>query len=220
MSTIEVNGTISYQSSCLTAESGAHNSTCLSQLLPFFLKLVFVICPKLQWVFHLYFLTYGSVVVQSLLKSPISLSDDSLHPLPPTDDSSAYDTIKSHTKANLRAALHNVETAVEGSTATTTMSSTAATPPQTSLVSPPSTHSILQLHLDIAAPRILFPGRLWPSPAEAEAEREGRAPCPPASLLGVICDLGRFRLSNWEPSAATATNGYENGKQVVGLAFD
>ncbi|KAL5964251.1 Vacuolar protein sorting-associated protein 13D [Taenia solium] len=133
------------------------------------------------------------------------------------DDSSAYDTIKSHTKANLRAALHNVETAVEGSTATTTTSSTTATPLQTSLVSPPLTTSILQLHLDIAAPRILFPGRLWPSPAEAKAEREGREPCPPASLLGVICDLGRFRLSNWEPSAATATDGNGNGKQAQTL---
>ncbi|KAL5103024.1 Vacuolar protein sorting-associated protein 13D [Taenia crassiceps] len=131
-----------------------------------------------------------------------------------SDDSSTYDTIKLHTKANLRAALHNVETAVEGSTATTATSSTAATPLRTSLVSPLSTPSILQLHFDIAAPRILFPGRLWPSLAEAEAERESSAPCPPASLLGVICDLGRFRLSNWEPSTTTATNGCENGKQA------
>ncbi|KAH9277961.1 Vacuolar protein sorting-associated protein 13D [Echinococcus granulosus] len=130
------------------------------------------------------------------------------------DDSSAYDTIKLHTKANLRAVLRNAETADEGSaSATSTSSTAAATPLQTSLASPSSAPSILRLHLDIAAPRILFPGRLWPCSTEAEAEVEGNVPCPPASLLGVICDLGRFRLSNWEPSAAAADD-YENTKEA------
>ena len=43
--------------------------------------------------------------------------------------------------------------------------------------------------------------------------------CPPASLLGVICDFGRFRLSNWEPSESP-TEGWDIPNPVGEIEFD
>lgn len=107
--------------------------------------------------------------------------------------------MKSQTEANLRAALHTVEKVDEegevgGFISTTTSSDT---PESTSLSSASvglgaATSSRLRINLDIAAPRILLAERLWPTTNEESA--------PSPHLLGVICDLGRFRLSNWRES--------------------
>ncbi|VDN96296.1 unnamed protein product [Rodentolepis nana] len=116
-------------------------------------------------------------------------------------DSSAYNTLKSQTKANLRAALHTVEKVDEESPL-----AVSSYIPSKSVSSDPSSSKHLSsgsiamgarpsglcVHLDIAAPRILLPERLWPASGEESN--------PTPHLLGVICDLGRFRLSNWEPT--------------------
>ena len=122
--------------------------------------------------------------------------------------------MKSQTKANLRAALHNVEAADESGT-TGKSFSTADAPLQPTPL--PSTSwrwssANLKLHLDIAAPRILLPERLWPYSSDS-AVSEAEMSYPPASLLGVICDFGRFRLSNWEPSE-TNTEGCDSTENV------
>uniref|UniRef100_A0A5K3FLW9 Chorein_N domain-containing protein n=3 Tax=Mesocestoides corti TaxID=53468 RepID=A0A5K3FLW9_MESCO len=119
---------------------------------------------------------------------------------------SAYDTIKSQTKANLRAALHNVEAADELQQG---LDFGRPESPSARRGAPPSTAPSLSLHLDIAAPRILLPERLWPTPQEEVAE----AACgPPPSLLGVICDFGRFRLSNWDAESISTGEAEEKAK--------
>lgn len=126
-----------------------------------------------------------------------------------TADSSAYSTLKSQTKANLRAALHTVEKVDEKSAVLLAISSNIPSKP---IPSDPSNFtrlssasvgvgarpSGLNVHLDIAAPRILLPERLWPASSEKST--------PTPDLLGVICDFGRFRLSNWEPAGEKEGN--------------
>lgn len=45
-----------------------------------------------------------------------------------------------------------------------------------------------RIAFDIAAPKILLPDKFWPEDGAASA------------VVGVLCDFGRFRLSNWQPS--------------------
>ncbi len=114
--------------------------------------------------------------------------------------SSTYDSIKSQTEANLRAALRNAEAADEAQTDETTTAAGVFSPSRdASATSSPSPQpprrpksSSLRLRLDIAAPRILIPQRLWPDGGGEEGGGN-----PPPSCLGVLCDFGRFRLSNW-----------------------
>ncbi|BHF82327.1 Vacuolar protein sorting-associated protein 13D [Sparganum proliferum] len=94
-----------------------------------------------------------------------------------------YTAIMARTEANLRAVIHNADAEDE------------LLPPElptdkSESVKLPAFRESSQwlLDFDIAAPNILFADRLWPIHPSSREEK--------ASVLGVLCDLGHFHLSN------------------------
>ncbi len=97
------------------------------------------------------------------------------------------------TEANVRAAIHNAESEDEHTFAETPVVKEGGGPRTKSSA---GAALGLRLHLDVAAPRILVPDRLWPRSSSPDTNEYTGA-------LGVLCDLGHLRLSNWSPPVVT-----------------
>ncbi|VDL89757.1 unnamed protein product [Schistocephalus solidus] len=104
----------------------------------------------------------------------------------PTKDLAAantYTAIVARTEANLRAVIKNAD--AEDELIAPELSTDQSEPVKLPVF---KEYSQWLLDFDIAAPKILFTDRLWPTYSSSREER--------ASVLGVLCDFGHFHLSN------------------------
>ncbi|VDK40430.1 unnamed protein product [Dibothriocephalus latus] len=94
-----------------------------------------------------------------------------------------YTAIMARTEANLRAVIKNADIEDE------LLAPELTTDAPESVKRPVLKESSQWLFdFDIAAPKILFTDRLWPTSSSSREEK--------ASVLGVLCDFGHFHLSN------------------------